>query len=136
MSKFSWICQFKKNLKESHYLASPIVMIFILRHDYEFFELKSRKSTPLNHVSAIMVYVDLSNTKLLVKLFVSLLLLQIVEICSNHLSVYQLTVEQGTALSKDVKLGKIVSLIFFLYIRSSVSFRIFNKVGNSSFVKL
>ena len=30
------------------------------------------------------------------------------EICCNHLSLYQLTVEHGTALSKSVKRGDIV----------------------------
>lgn len=34
------------------------------------------------------------------------------DICSNHLSLYQLTVEPGTALSKAVKRGDVVS--FFL----------------------
>ena len=43
--------------------------------------------------------------------FVFLLVLKVLGVVGNHLSLYQLTVEQGTPLSKAVKMGTMVHMI-------------------------
>ena len=37
--------------------------------------------------------------------------LQVLEVCDSHISLYQLTVEQGTPLAKEVQHNRVVGII-------------------------
>ena len=39
--------------------------------------------------------------------------------CDDHVSLYQLTLERGTPLYKDVKLGKMVRVKFLKHMKSN-----------------
>ena len=39
------------------------------------------------------------------------LLLQVLEVCDSHISLYQLTVEQGTPLAKEIQHNRVVCII-------------------------
>ena len=52
--------------------------------------------------------------------------------CDDHVSLYQLTLERGTPLHKDVKSGKIVRFTFYMAVNEILVFTAHNIMGKIS----